>query len=81
MEYKLTFYSGDTGLLHSITSLVEDVYDDQIKVKYIKNENVKTDTSKCTTCESRSTCSTTNKQNNDPNSNALNGITKRFSTE
>lgn len=63
MEYKFTFYSGDTGLLHSITALVEDVYDDQIKVKYIKNENTNSSSSKCNTCSSKSTCNAANKQN------------------
>lgn len=37
MEYKFNFYNPNTGKMHSITALVEDVYEDQIKVKYLKN--------------------------------------------
>lgn len=37
MEYKFAFYDGSTGKIHIIIGLVVDVYEDQIKVKYIKN--------------------------------------------
>jgi hypothetical protein len=37
MEYDFTFYDATYMKLYSITGLVEDVYEDQIKIKYIKN--------------------------------------------
>ena len=37
MEYDFKFYDPTYMKLYSITGLVEDVYEDQIKVKYIKN--------------------------------------------
>jgi hypothetical protein len=37
MEYNITYYNPDVGALYSITGLVEEVYEDQIKVKYLRN--------------------------------------------
>lgn len=37
MEYDFTFYDTSYMKLYSVTGLVEDVYEDQIKIKYIKN--------------------------------------------
>lgn len=41
MEYSVTFYDSSLGCLYSIAGLVEDVYEDQIKIKYIKNKEQK----------------------------------------
>ena len=49
LEYSIKFYDANTGFLHSIICLVEDVYEDQIKVKYLKN-NANTSTSSNTNC-------------------------------
>lgn len=37
MEYDFVFYDASYMKLYSVTGLVEDVYEDQIKIKYIKN--------------------------------------------
>lgn len=41
MEYDFTFYDVTQSKLYNITALVEDVYEDQIKVKYLKNNSSK----------------------------------------
>lgn len=40
MEYDFTFYDPTYSKLYYITGLVEDVYEDQIKIKYINNNKV-----------------------------------------
>ena len=48
MEYNFTFYDANFGTLRSLTALVTNVYEDQIKIKYIQNKtNDKLDCSKC----------------------------------
>ena len=52
MEYKFTFYDVDTGVLRTITGLVDNVWGDQIKIKYIPNS----DTVNCSVCKFKFTC-------------------------
>lgn len=49
MEYDFTFYDTTLMKLYSITGLVEDVYEDQIKIKYIQNINSSSSKSMSTT--------------------------------
>lgn len=48
LEYSIKFYDANTGTLHSIVCLVEDVYEDQIKVKYLKNNTTSSSTASTT---------------------------------
>lgn len=61
MEYDLTFFDSTHAKLYTITALVEDVYEDQIKVKYLKNNNCKkcsnNTTSSITTAQGMPNCS------------------------
>lgn len=74
LEYSIKFYNANTGSLHSIICLIEDVYEDQIKVKYLNNSNTSSnnqssttkDCSKCnnTACKSNINYNTTSDTNN-----------------
>lgn len=55
MEYDFTFYDTTYMKLYSITGLVEDVYEDQIKIKYIKN-NTTTASNSNTTANGMPNC-------------------------
>lgn len=56
MEYDFVFYDATYMKLYSITGLVEDVYEDQIKIKYIKNNSTTTSSSFDTTAEGMPNC-------------------------
>lgn len=45
MEYNFTFYNPTTGSLQSVVGLVEEVYEDQIKIKYLESDNNKSNKS------------------------------------
>lgn len=46
MEYQFTFFDAKLGSVRSVTGLVTNVYEDQIKIKYISNGN----NVDCSTC-------------------------------
>lgn len=57
MEYDFVFYDAIYMKLYSITGLVEDVYEDQIKVKYIKNNKTTSSSSVSNTANVMPNCS------------------------
>lgn len=63
MEYKFTFYDVDTGVLRNVVGLVMNVWNDQIKIKYIPGSS--SDTVNCSACKMKFTCekSKNNKEN------------------
>lgn len=64
MEYQFVFYDANYGTLRSMIALVTNVYEDQIKVKYIQNRN--TDTLNCACCEKKNICKKSNDMINQP---------------
>lgn len=56
MEYDFKFYDPTYSKLYSIVGLVEDVYEDQIKIKYIQNNTKSSSSSSITTVEGMPNC-------------------------
>lgn len=57
-EYTITFYDVVYATLRTVKALVTDVYEDQIKVKYVPDET--TDTLNCNKCKNK--CNKTNEK-------------------
>ena len=64
MEYQISFYDTSYGIRKILTGLVVDVYEDQIKFKYVKEKNIVD----CKTCDNRNRC---NKLNNNSQSSPM----------
>ena len=63
MEYQFSFYDQDTGSINNLKGLVTNLYEDQIKIKYIPNS---TDCNKCNKRDECSSINTTTSSNNSP---------------
>ena len=64
MEYQFMFYDANFGTLRSLIGLVTNVYEDQIKIKYVQNRN--TDTLNCACCDKKNICKKSNDPTNQP---------------